>query len=76
MLIDFKSETYTGLRFAANSEGMSVAAFVSRMCDQYVAANVEISYQMVENPVDIEELARMFHGVGGKVSVSFGGEEK
>lgn len=52
MLIDFKSETYTGLRFAAGEEGMSVAAFVSRMCDRFVQQNVNISYEM-KAPEDV-----------------------
>lgn len=51
MLINLKSETYSKLQHLAKSEGKSVAAYVSSICDREVTQRVSTIYT-IKNQVE------------------------
>ncbi|QEQ94972.1 hypothetical protein pEaSNUABM56_00196 [Erwinia phage pEa_SNUABM_56] len=48
MLLNFRAETYSRLKFLAQKDGKSVAGFVSDLCDKHVEQNVSTNYTLKE----------------------------
>lgn len=48
MLLNFRAETYSRLKFLAQKDGKSVAGYVADLCDKHVEANVSTNYTLKE----------------------------
>lgn len=48
MLLNFRAETYSRLKFLAQKDGKSVAGFVAHLCDRHVEQNVSTNYTLKE----------------------------
>ena len=48
MLLNFRAETYSKLRYLAQKDGKSVAAYVATLCDNYVEKHVSTTYTVKE----------------------------
>lgn len=48
MLLNFRAETYSRLKFLAQKDGKSVAGLVAYLCDRHVEQNVSTNYTLKE----------------------------
>jgi len=48
MLLNFRAETYSKLKYLAQNADKSIAAYVAALCDEHVEQNVSTNYTLKE----------------------------